>query len=68
MISNIIKDWKNKIYKPNIERRDFSVEVRKSRISIGQCAQGYRMVQVMKNLEITDDDHNNALSGIQEKY
>ncbi len=55
--SNIIKDWKNKIDLPDVEEvRDFSIEVKKAGLSIGQCAQGYRMFQVMRNLGITDND------------
>ncbi len=58
--SNIIKDWKYGINMPNVEQvRDFSIEVKKAGMSIGQCAQGYRMFQVMKNLGITDDDDDN---------
>jgi hypothetical protein len=53
-VSNIIKEWKNKIGIPNVEElRDFTIAVKKSGISIGQCAEGYRMVQLMKNLGIT---------------
>jgi hypothetical protein len=55
-VSNIIKEWKNKIGIPNVEElRDFTIAVKKSGISIGQCAEGYRMVQLMENLGITDD-------------
>ena len=58
--SSIIKDWKYGINMPNVEQvRDFSIEVKKAGMSIGQCAQGYRMFQVMKNLGITDDDDEN---------
>ncbi len=42
---------------PNVgELRDFSITVNKSDISVGQCAQGYRMVQLMKNLGVADED------------
>jgi hypothetical protein len=55
--SNIIKDWKNAIGIPDVEElRDFSVTVRKSGISIDECVQGYRMVQLMKSLGIADDE------------
>jgi hypothetical protein len=53
-VSNIIKEWKNKIGIPIAEElRNFTIAVKKSGISIGQCAEGYRMVQLMKNLGIT---------------
>jgi hypothetical protein len=55
-VSNMIKEWKNKIGIPIVEElRDFTIAVKKSGISIGQCAEGYRMVQLMENLGITDD-------------
>jgi hypothetical protein len=55
-VSNIIKEWKNKIGIPIAEElRNFTIAVKKSGISIGQCAEGYRMVQLMENLGITDD-------------
>jgi len=58
--SNIIKDWKDGINMPNVEQvRDFSTEVKKAGMSIGQCAQGYRMFQLMKNLGIDVDDDDN---------
>jgi hypothetical protein len=54
----LINDWQNKIGKPDVEElRGFVVLVKKSGINIGQCAQGYRMVQLMKNLGIEDDSN-----------
>jgi hypothetical protein len=41
---------------PNVEElRDFAVLVKKSDISIEQCAEGYRMKNLMNSLGITDD-------------
>ena len=55
-VSNIIKDWKLRIGIPNVEElRDFAILVKKSDISIEQCAEGYRMKNLMENLGITDD-------------
>ncbi len=55
--SNIIKDWKYKINISDIqELHDFYVEVKKARISIYQCVQGYIMFQMMKHLGIIVDD------------
>jgi hypothetical protein len=54
--SNILKDWKLRIGIPNVqELRDFAILVKKSDISIEQCAEGYRMKNLMNNLGITDD-------------
>lgn len=64
----LINDWKKEIAIPDIdEMREFSVTVRKSGISIGQCAQGFRMINILKNLGIheVDDDVDD---GIDNKY
>ena len=67
-VSNILKDWKKRIGIPNVEElREFVVAVKKSGITIEQCAQGFRTAQAMKNLGIpvdgnddcNDDSHNN---------
>ena len=62
----LINDWKNEIGLPYIdELREFSVTVRKSGISIGQCVQGFRMISILKNLGIHEGDAND---GIDNKY
>jgi hypothetical protein len=54
--SNILKDWKLRIGIPNIEElREFAILVKKSNISIEQCAEGYRMKNLMNSLGIIDD-------------
>ncbi len=55
----LIGNWKNGIGIPNIEEvRDFVVMVRKSGISIKHCAQGFRVLHLMKNLGIGDDNED----------
>jgi hypothetical protein len=55
-VSNIIREWKRGIRLPEIDAlRDFAKGVEKSEISIAQCAQGYRIIQLMKDLGISDD-------------
>jgi hypothetical protein len=51
----LIIDWKNKmsVSAPD-EIRDFTVLVRKSNMSIEQCAQGFRMINILKNLGIQE--------------
>ncbi len=51
----LITDWKNKISDID-EIRDFTIIVRKSDMSIQQCAQGFRMINILKNLGIQEDD------------
>ena len=56
-VSNTIREWKREIKVPEIEAlRDFAITVKKSGLSIQQCAQGYRMAQLMKGLGIEDED------------
>ena len=62
----LINNWKKEIGEPDIGTlREFSIKVRKSRISIGQCAQGFRMISILKNLGIHEDNDND---GIDNKY
>ena len=73
-VSNTIKEWKREIRVPEIEAlRDFAITVKKSGLSMQQCAQGHRMAQLMKGLGIDDDDEdadgyttgsNNSSNGI----
>ena len=67
----LIVNWKNNLGIPNIDEvRDFAVTIRKSGISIKQCAQGFRVLQLLKNLgigedhedTIYDDDATNEIS------
>jgi len=56
--SNIITDWKKGIRIPNIdELREFAVTVKKSGMTMAQCARGYRMAQLMDSLGLSDDDY-----------
>ncbi len=50
MASSIIKDWKKRTGAPNIEEmRDFSITVRKYGMSVNQCAQGFRTLQLLES-------------------
>ncbi|MBA3978263.1 MAG: hypothetical protein H0X50_08750, partial [Nitrosopumilus sp.] len=55
----LINNWKNNLAIPNIEEvRDFAVTVRKSGMSIKQCAQGFRILQLLKIIGIGDDNED----------
>jgi predicted acetyltransferase len=55
----LVGNWKNNMGIPNIDEiREFVVMVRKSGISIKQCSQGFRLLQLMKNLGIGDDNED----------
>jgi hypothetical protein len=53
----LIIDWKNKMSISDIEEiRNFTILIRKSNMSIEQCAQGLRMINILKNLGIHEND------------
>lgn len=55
-VNNIIQDWRSNIVGTNIEEiRAFTSEVRKSGITIEECAQGFRIVQLLKKFDIHDE-------------
>ena len=59
--SNAIKEWKIQIGSLEAEEiREFAVLVKKSGISMEQCTQGFRMVQLLKKLGIEEkiEDEN----------
>ena len=55
-VSNFIRDWIGHIGIPDIaELREFSRMVRKSGITIKQCAQSFRFIKILANFGITDE-------------
>lgn len=71
-VSTTIKSWKDKMNIPDIEElRSFSRIIRKSGITIEQCTQAFRFIQILSNFGITDDpdfdsDDNNKTSHSQD--
>ncbi|MGN6348114.1 MAG: helix-turn-helix domain-containing protein [Candidatus Nitrosocosmicus sp.] len=59
-VYSIIRDWKNNIERYNItEIRNFISSCTKSKITIEQCIQGFRMVNILKDFGIDKDSHDN---------
>ena len=55
----LITEWKHSITQQNIDEiRNFLVLVKKSNISIEQCAQGFRLIHILKNFGIGESDDN----------
>lgn len=51
--SGIIKDWAKEIGEPFVEdMRDFAFILKKTGTSVKECAEGYRMIQLLKKLGI----------------
>ena len=61
---NIIEEWNDLVTIPDIESiRVYSTLVRKSVITLEQCAQGFRFINILSNLGISDQfDGNNTLN------
>ncbi len=56
-VTGIITKWKGKTVNPDIENlREFAILVRKSGITVGECAQGFRNAKMLKLLGVDDDD------------
>ncbi len=55
-VYNLVKRWKDKLGSFGIEEiREFATVVSKSGMTIQQCAQGFRIVQILKELGINDE-------------
>ncbi len=55
-VYSIIQDWRSNIGGTNIEEiRAFTSEVRKSGITIEECAQGFRIIRLLKKFDIDDE-------------
>jgi hypothetical protein len=55
-VYNVVKHWKDSLWNPGIEEiREFSIIVKKSGMTIQECAQGFRIAQILKELGINDE-------------
>ncbi len=55
-VSNVINAWIDKLGIPDIDEiRDFSIMLRKSGITIKQCALSFRFIKILSNFGITDE-------------
>jgi hypothetical protein len=56
-VTGIITKWKEKTVNPDIENlREFAILVRKSGITVGECAEGFRKAKMLKLLGVDDDE------------
>jgi len=55
-VSNIINEWRNELTHPVADAlRELGIMLRKSRISASQCALGFRLASIMKDLGVDED-------------
>jgi len=55
-VSNIINDWRNELTHPVADAlRELGIMLRKSRITASQCALGFRLASIMKDLGVDED-------------
>ena len=73
-VHSIIHEWRSKLGGTNVEEiRAFTSEVRKSSITIEECAQGHRIIQLLKKFVINDefdvnvyeDEHEDLDPGVE---
>jgi hypothetical protein len=58
-VTNKINEWKGRIDAPDIEElRQFAMVVRKSGMTMKQLAKGFRTLQLLKALGITDESED----------
>ena len=54
-VTGIITKWKEKTVNPDIENlREFAILVRKSSITVGGCAEGFRKAKMLKLLGVAN--------------
>src|SRR4028118_1591546 len=59
-VSKIINEWNQNIGLPEAkELREFSVKVKKSGMTISQCAKAFRIHQLLNNLMVGDETNCN---------
>ncbi|MBA2268828.1 MAG: hypothetical protein H0W19_10935 [Nitrosopumilus sp.] len=64
-VFNIINAWTAQIGIPDIEEiREFSTMIRKSGITIKQCAQSFRFIQILASFGIRDELHSSYVADI----
>lgn len=55
-VCNVVKHWKGSPGNAGIEEiREFAIIVNKSGMTIQECAQGFRIAQILKELGINDE-------------
>lgn len=55
-VSNIVNEWRNELTHPVADAlRDLGIMLRKSRITASQCAVGFRLASIMKDLGVDED-------------
>lgn len=69
-VSNIIKAWIDRIEIPDIDEiREFSVILRKSGITIKQCVQSFRFINILSDFGITDESDSRYIqNNVRDKY
>ena len=64
-VTNIINDWRNDLTHPVADAlRELGIMLRKSRITASQCALGFRLASIMKDLGVDEDSFRAFISEI----
>ena len=64
-VSNIINEWRNELTHPVADAlRELGIMLRKSRITASECALGFRLASIMKDLGVDEDTFRAFISEI----
>ena len=64
-VTNIINDWRNALTHPVADAlRELGIMLRKSRITASECALGFRLASIMKDLGVDEDSFRAFISEI----
>lgn len=64
-VTNIVNEWRNDLAVPVADAlRELGIMLRKSRITASQCALGFRLASIMKDLGVDEDTFGEFISEI----
>jgi hypothetical protein len=67
-VSNIINEWRNALTYPNADAlRELGIMLRKSGITAYQCATGFRLASILKDLGVSEETFGHFVSEIYDR-
>ena len=67
-VSSIISEWRNALTSPIADAlRELGITLRKSRITASQCALGFRLASIMKDIGVDEDNFGHFVSEVYNK-
>ncbi|MGC1930588.1 MAG: hypothetical protein WA667_16590 [Candidatus Nitrosopolaris sp.] len=67
-VSSIVSEWRNALTYPIADAlRELGIMLRKSRITASQCASGFRLASIMKEMDVDEDNFGLFISEVYNK-